>query len=255
MNTTTATPHMLSALTLCAALAAAAPAGAQAPPAPKAPGQSAPPASASAPAAAPTNAPFTLAQATAGLVGKGPLVAAMELQTKGQPLGTLHCDLWPDKAPLLVANFIGLARGLRSFKDPRKGEWVKRPLYDGMYLHRLVPGYIIQAGDPQCQGDPACGGRPGAGEPGYLIPDELDPAQRLDQGGVLAMANRDLNENGSQFFITVAAAGHLQGRQSVLGRCAEVDLVARISQLERTPRDMPVEPILIKKVTISRKAR
>ena len=243
MHTATRITLALLTLTPASAVAAgpAAPAGAPAP-------------AASAPApAAPGDTPLTLNQALAGLPPKGVLTATFELWQKGQALGSLRCELWPEKAPVTVATFVGLARGLRPFKDPRSGAWVKRPLYDGLYVHRVVPDYIVQAGDPQCQNDPACGGRPGAGEPGFLIPDELDPSQRLDQGGFLAMANRSANENGSQFFITTTAAPHLQGRQTVFGRCAEVDLVQKITAVPRGVRDAPKEPVVIKKVTIRRK--
>jgi len=208
-----------------------------------------------APGEDPTGGKFTLEQATEGLKGKGALTAAMEITVAGKPLGTLHCELLPDKAPVAVANFVGLARGLRPFRDPRSQAWVKRPLYDGMVFHRVVPGYIIQAGDPQCQNDPGCMGRAGTGDPGYQFPDEISDDLRMDQGGVLAMANRYPGINGSQFFITEKESPWLAGHQTIFGKCAEVELVQKISAVKRGPRDMPEEPVLIKKLTISRKAK
>ena len=78
----------------------------------------------------------------------------------------MKCKLFDDKAPIAVANFVGLARGLRPFKDPTSGQWVKRPAYDNTSFHRVISGFMIQGGDPK--GD-------GTGEPGYVIPDEVWP--------------------------------------------------------------------------------
>ncbi|MCS6913307.1 MAG: peptidylprolyl isomerase [Myxococcota bacterium] len=194
---------------------------------------------------------FTLQEALAGLPpGRGPLQAVLELEKEGQPLGTLHCDLFADKAPLAVANFVGLARGLRPFFDPRTGRWEKRPFYDGIFIHRITPGYIIQAGDPHCYRDPGCAGVGGAGDPGYAFADEIDENQRFLEGGLLAMANRGPNTNGSQFFITERPTPWLTGHHTVFGRCAETDLVHKLTELPRGQRDLPQEPLLIKKVTI-----
>ncbi len=214
-----------------------------------------PPKPAAVPIVAPDTGPFTMEQATAGLKGKGGLVATLEIVQKNKPLATLHCELFADKAPLSVANFVGLARGVRAFKEPKGGQWVKRPLYDGMTIHRVVPEYIIQAGDPQCQNDPNCGNRAGYGDPGYAFPDELENGLRPTQGGVLAMANRGPNTNGSQFFITEREALFLLGQQTIFGQCAEVAEIKKITAVPRGPRDMPNDAVIIKKVTISHKAR
>jgi peptidyl-prolyl cis-trans isomerase A (cyclophilin A) len=214
------------------------------------------PAAAAAPAA-PSKAAgdvFSPDKATAGLKGKGPLNVAMEIISQGQGLGVLHCELLVDKAPLTVANFVGLLRGLRPFKDPKGGQWIKRPFYENMTIHRVVPDYLIQAGDPACSSDVHCNGHPGIGEPGYLIPDEIDPSVQMDRGGMLAMANRKPNENGSQFFITDRATPWLQGKQTVFGRCAEVDLLKKISALPRDEHDMPKNAVIIKKMTLGRGA-
>jgi peptidyl-prolyl cis-trans isomerase A (cyclophilin A) len=85
---------------------------------------------------------FTLVDATEGLSGKGGLIA--DIQTE---LGKLECELFDDKAPITVANFVGLARGLRPFKSPA-GEWLKKPAYDGTTFHRVIKGFMIQGGDP-----------------------------------------------------------------------------------------------------------
>ena len=238
---------------LCAA-AVAVPAAAQQPaPAPAAAQKpAAPPAPVT---VAPETGPFSLEQATAGLKGKGPLQATLEIQQKSKPFATLRCDLFDEKAPLAVANFVGLARGVRPFKDPKSGQWVKRPLYEGMTIHRVIPDYILQAGDPQCQNDTNCAGKGGFGDPGYAFPDELDNGLRPTQGGALAMANRGPNTNGSQFFITERETPFLLGQQTLFGQCGDLGDIKKIVAVERGPRDTPKEPIVIKKVTISRKAR
>ena len=91
---------------------------------------------------------------------------------------------------------VGLARGLRPFLDPGTSEWVKRPFYDGLVFHRVIPSFMIQGGDIRGNG---------SGEPGYTIPDEKNAPHKFDRGGVLAMANRGSNTGGSQFFITEQA--------------------------------------------------
>ena len=134
----------------------------------------------------PLHGKFTLDDATANLAGKGPLVAEIETDQ-----GKLECDLYDDKAPITVANFVGLARGLRPFKAP-DGKWTKKPAYDGTTFHRVIKGFMIQGGDPSGTG---------AGEPGYVIPDEIWAGAAHDQRGLLCMANRGPNTNGQQFFI------------------------------------------------------
>ena len=91
----------------------------------------------------PAKGNFTLEEATKGLPGSGPLTAKIETT-----LGTFTCELYDKQAPITVANFVGLARGLRPWKDPKTGKWVKKPFYDGLIFHRVIPGFMIQGGDP-----------------------------------------------------------------------------------------------------------
>src|SRR5688572_23744846 len=119
--------------------------------------------------------PFSLEQALAGLPGQGAPFAKLETNA-----GTIVIELFHDKAPMTVANFVGLARGLRKFKDAKTGEWVMRPFYDGLTFHRRVPKFMIQGGCPR--GD-------GRGGPGYIFDDELHPELRHDQPGVVSMVN------------------------------------------------------------------
>src|SRR4051794_30253480 len=143
---------------------------------------------------------FTLEDATKGLAGSGPISATIDTD-----IGKLECKLYDDKAPVTVANFVGLARGIRPWKDP-SGEWVKKAAYDGTVFHRIIKGFMIQGGDARGTG---------AGEPGYVIQDEVWPGAKHDRAGLLCMANRGKNTNGAQFFITDAAAAHLDGGYTI----------------------------------------
>lgn len=213
-------------------------------------------ATASAPNAVPADpagAHLTLAQATAGLKGTGAIVATIEIAAPGKPVQSLHCELYADKAPLTVANFVGLARGLRLWKDPKLGQWVKRPLYDGNLLHRVIPELLIQGGDPSCTGDVSCRGAAGVGDPGYTIADEIRPELRFDRAGRLAMSNRGANSGGSQFFITEREASWLTGSHTIFGQCDGTELVAQLSHVEAGSRDMPKAPLVIKRISFARK--
>ncbi len=186
----------------------------------------------------PVKGKFSLEDATKGLSGEGPLSA--EIQTS---LGKLNCALYEDKAPITVANFIGLARGLRPFKDP-SGKWVKKAAYDGTTFHRVIKGFMIQGGDPKGTG---------AGEPGYVIPDEIWEDAHHDERGQLCMANRGPNTNGMQFFIMDGKAPHLDSGYTIFGKCEPESVIEKLSSVE-TRGDRAVDPPKIEKVTISRSA-
>ncbi|HEX4340022.1 MAG TPA: peptidylprolyl isomerase [Polyangiaceae bacterium] len=184
----------------------------------------------------PAKGVFTMADATAGLAGKGKLTATMVTDK-----GTLKCELWPDKAPITVANFVGLARGVRPWKTPA-GEWVKKPLYDGTPFHRIIKGFMIQGGDPKGNG---------SGDPGYVIPDEVWDGAHHDEIGLICMANRGPNTNGSQFFIMDGKASHLDGGYTIFGKCTPDSVVEAIAGSE-TAGDRAVNAPKIKKLTITR---
>lgn len=191
----------------------------------------------------PEQGEFTLEEAVAGLPIDGTLVAEI-----GTEFGTLFCDLHADRAPRTVANFIGLARGLRPFWDARAGEWVRRPYYRGLAFHRVIPEYLIQGGD--YLGD-------GTGTVGYTIADEPDDTLSHDRAGQLCMANREgPNTAGAQFFITDGPAPQLDaaGGSTIFGQCQPVELVAQIARLPQDPEagNRPLTPITITRVIIQR---
>src|SRR5260221_6206249 len=185
----------------------------------------------------PLHGNFSLSDATQGIAGSGALSATIETD-----LGKLECKLFDDRAPITVANFIGLARGTRTWKDP-DGKWVKKPAYDGTVFHRIIKGFMIQGGDPKGTG---------AGEPGYVVPDEIWEGAAHDRAGLLCMANRGPNTNGAQFFITDAAAAHLDRSYTILGECAPVDMVHKLASVEIAAGDKPKTPPKIKSIKIHR---
>jgi peptidyl-prolyl cis-trans isomerase A (cyclophilin A) len=176
---------------------------------------------------------------------------AQKLPDKGTALietklGTLRCELFPKETPSAVNNFIGLAEGTHEWKHPANGRLVHWHLYDGTVFHRVIPGFMIQGGDPAGTG---------AGGPGYKFQDELRPELKFDKPGRLAYANEGPNTNGSQFFVTEAPAPHLNGRFTIFGQCDDAS-VALVKKIARMPRDKsndrPNEPVKIEKVTIER---
>ena len=161
--------------------------------------------------------------------------------------GTIACVLFASRAPLTVTNFIGLATGHLPFLDAESGELLEQtPYYDGLSFHRVIPGFIIQTGAQE--------GVPDSG-PGYTLPDEFHPDLRHDRPGVLSMANAGPNTGGSQIFITLVPAPHLDGRHSVFGQCDDLDVVERISKVPADARDAPRTPVLIERATILRRSR
>jgi peptidyl-prolyl cis-trans isomerase A (cyclophilin A) len=179
---------------------------------------------------------FSLEDATKGLTGKGKLFA--EIRTDA---GKLDCELYEDRAPLTVANFVGLARGLRPFKNP-KGEWQKAPGYDGTTFHRIIKGFMIQGGDPAGTG---------AGEPGYNVPDEVWDGAYHSERGLICMANRGPNTNGMQFFIMDGSAPHLDSGYTIFGKCGPNSVIEKLAET-KVQGDRAENPPKIQKVTLRR---
>jgi len=170
---------------------------------------------------------------------KGPLYATLKTS-----MGDIVIQLFDDKAPKTVANFVGLASGTKEWMDPKTDEKVKRPLYNGTIFHRVIPGFMIQGGDPRGNG---------TGGPGYRFEDEFHPDLRHSKAGILSMANAGPNTNGSQFFITHQATSQLDGRHSVFGEVVKgQEIVVAIANVPRDPRDRPIKDVVIKEIVITR---
>ena len=159
--------------------------------------------------------------------------------------GNITCTLFPGQAPLTVANFIGLATGTKDWKDPKTGKMVKGvPLYSGTIFHRVIPKFMVQAGDPLGQG---------TGGPGYRFEDEFSPDLKFDKPALLAMANAGPATNGSQFFITEGPTPHLDNKHSVFGVVvAGADVVNKIARVPTAARDKPVVDVVLQRVEIFR---
>jgi len=184
------------------------------------------------------NHPVPLSDATAGIKGDGRLFAKLDTS-----IGVIECELFEDKAPATVANFVGLALGRRGFFDKAAGRWVKRPFYDELIFHRVIPRFMIQGGCPSGTG------RDG---PGYSFKDEFDVSLRHNRPGQLSMANSGPNTNGSQFFITEAATPWLDDHHSIFGQCGPMDLVNEIARVPATDA-RPKDPVRIHSVGFSRR--
>jgi len=190
----------------------------------------------------PLKGSFTLADATKNLKGTGAALVA-KIETS---LGSVDCRLFDDKAPVTVANFIGLARGERTWKDPNTGTWVNKPAYDGTTFHRVIKGFKIQGGDPKGNG---------GGDPGYVIKDEIWEGAKHDRTGLLCMANRGPNTNGMQFFITEEPKASLDGQYTIFGECSPAQIIHDIAKVPTAASDKPQTPVVIKSVKVSRAAK
>jgi peptidyl-prolyl cis-trans isomerase A (cyclophilin A) len=158
--------------------------------------------------------------------------------------GKLTCKLFPDKAPIGVANFIGLSEGTKDWTSPvthQKKHGV--PLYDGTIFHRVIPNFMIQGGDPAGNG---------TGDPGYQFKNETSSDLKFDRPGRLAYANAGPDTNGSQFFITEVPYPSLNGGYTIFGQCddASVTLVKQIARMGRDSNDRPFRPVKINHITI-----
>jgi peptidyl-prolyl cis-trans isomerase A (cyclophilin A) len=159
-----------------------------------------------------------------------------------QAKGPIVCELYPDKAPKTVENFVGLAKGTKEWTDPKTGKKVKKPFYNGLIFHRVIPDFMIQGGCPLGNG---------RGGPGYQFEDEFDSSLRFDRPGRLAMANSGPNTNGSQFFITTGEPSHLNDLHTIFGQVVQgQEVVEAISQVDRDADDRPLKPVTIAKILI-----
>ncbi|MEM6292613.1 MAG: peptidylprolyl isomerase [Myxococcota bacterium] len=191
---------------------------------------------------------FTLEDAFAGDAmladtSKGTLTATLTTT-----MGAFDCELFEDKTPITVANFVGLARGTRPWYDKKSDSWKENePYYADVLWHRVMKGFMAQTGDRSGSG---------SGGPGYVIKDEIDKKKlRHKWKGTMSMANRELpNTGNSQFFVTVKPTPHLDGKHAVFGKC-DASVVAKIAEAKVNParNNRPYEPIKLQSVAISRK--
>jgi peptidyl-prolyl cis-trans isomerase A (cyclophilin A) len=182
--------------------------------------------------------PATTAHLQAPVAPEGPTVVF------DTSMGRMTCGLYAKEAPLAVENFIGLATGSKEFTDPISHKKVHgKPFYNGTTFHRVIPGFMVQGGDPTGTG---------MGDAGYFFNDEIDPDLTFDAAGRLAMANAGPNTNGSQFFITVAPQPSLDQHYTIFGQCdpASVLVAESITQVPRNSQDKPLDPVYLNKVTI-----
>jgi peptidyl-prolyl cis-trans isomerase A (cyclophilin A) len=159
--------------------------------------------------------------------------------------GTIVARLFDKEAPRTVENFVGLAEGKKPWRDPRTTQMVRRPYFNNLTFHRIIPGFMIQGGDPEGTG---------SGGPGFTFADEFSPTLRHSKAGILSMANRGPNTNGGQFFITLAPTSHLDGRHSVFGEVVEgMDTLMAIGNVPTSkPANAPIKPVVMKSVRIER---
>ena len=146
--------------------------------------------------------------------------------------GTFEVELFEDKAPITVKNFIDLA---------------EKGFYNGLIFHRVIDGFMIQGGDPNGTG---------TGGPGYVIPDEFHKDLKHDSEGVLSMANAGPNTGGSQFFITLAPTPWLDGHHAIFGKVVKgMDVVRAIGKVDTDFQDKPLSKVVMEKVTIRREEK
>jgi peptidyl-prolyl cis-trans isomerase A (cyclophilin A) len=159
-------------------------------------------------------------------------------------MGSITVRLYEKESPITVKNFMDLSLGRKLWTDPKTGQRTKRPLYPGTIFHRVIPGFMIQGGDPTGTG---MGGTD-------TIPDEFNPALSFDSPGKLAMANAGPGTGSCQFFITEVPTPHLDGRHTIFGQVVEGQDV--VGQIVRVPRNeennRPNTPVKIIRITFQR---
>lgn len=162
--------------------------------------------------------------------------------------GDINIELFPNQAPHTVKNFTDLATGQREWTDPTTNQPTSRPLYEDVVFHRVIPGFMIQGGDPLGTG---------MGGPGYTFNDEITPELVFDSPYLLAMANSGKRmgkgTNGSQFFITVSPTPWLNGNHTIFGKVADEAserVVDEIAAVPTSAQDRPVQDVVITSIDI-----
>ncbi len=165
-----------------------------------------------------------------------------QTQTNARPvvtmttnMGVIKLELFADKTPNTVANFVKLA---------------KAGFYDGTLFHRVIPNFMVQGGDPLTKSEPKNWGIHGTGGPDYKFADEIGPTNS-NAVGTISMANAGPNTNGSQFFINVADNSFLNPKHTVFGKVITgMDVVNKIIAVKTNENDHPLEDVKIEKIEI-----
>jgi peptidyl-prolyl cis-trans isomerase A (cyclophilin A) len=171
-------------------------------------------------------------------------VASELYATLTTSLGPVRVKLFPDHAPKTVKNFVGLSDGTGEWTDPRTGKKGEGALYADTIFHRVIPGFMVQGGDPLGTG---------TGGPGYRFQDEFHPELQFDRPYLLAMANAGPGTNGSQFFITVAPTPHLNRKHTIFGEVADQagrDVVDAIAGTPTGRMDRPSTDVIISSIEV-----
>ncbi|MGI8817360.1 MAG: peptidylprolyl isomerase [Pseudonocardia sp.] len=158
--------------------------------------------------------------------------------------GAIRINLFGNHAPKTVANFAELAAGTRDYSRPNASGGDSGPFYDNSIFHRVIPGFMIQGGDPTGTG---------RGGPGYQFGDEFHPDLSFDRPYLLAMANAGPGTNGSQFFITVSPTAHLNRKHTIFGEVADAESRAVVDAIAAVPcarGDRPLTDVVIQKIEI-----
>jgi cyclophilin family peptidyl-prolyl cis-trans isomerase len=184
-----------------------------------------------------------------------------EMRDPEDPIATIHTshgdivvELFENRVPTTVRNFITLATHAEDYddaevgpegeawEDPESGEKRVDPLYDDVAFHRIIGDFMIQGGDPT---------ETGRGGPGYEFEDEFDDKLSHDGAGILSMANSGPNTNGSQFFITLGAQPHLDGKHAVFGQVIDgMDVVRDLGNVPTDRSDEPQVEAVLESVTV-----
>jgi peptidyl-prolyl cis-trans isomerase A (cyclophilin A) len=159
--------------------------------------------------------------------------------------GRMVARLFADRAPRTVAHLRALSEGTKPWRDPKSGQVVLRPLYDGTVFHRVIPGLLIQGGDPAGTGE---------GDPAVPVADEGRGGARFDRPGLLAMASWGPGTSQSQFFVTLAPAPDLDGQYTVFGELVEgLDVAKAIAaepRDEKSGSDRPFRPPVLERLRV-----
>jgi peptidyl-prolyl cis-trans isomerase A (cyclophilin A) len=158
--------------------------------------------------------------------------------------GDIRIELFPNHAPKTVNNFIGLADGSAKYTEKNASGGSQGPFYDGAIFHRVIPGFMIQGGDPTGTG---------RGGPGYTFADEFHPELAFNKPYLLAMANAGPGTNGSQFFITAGPQPHLNFKHTIFGEVADQpsrDVVDAIDKTKTDRFDRPSDDVVINSITV-----